>query len=1008
MRMRIRKIWIALLVSALILGGLGNPVNVTAGSVTEGNPSLNAPEDSLLEEGSSMSTDEAEDASLQDAASFLTVSGGDGATEGDSENVPPTEVDPGIVDSETGVSPDKNTEDTQAEGLDYALGRPLTAEELQKQKELFDYYSHLGGGIVLPEELPEDNVLPASMREVWGTLPAEYDSRNVNGRNLVPEIRDQNPHGTCWSFSSLACLEINLIKNGLADRDIDLSEYHLAFFSNFSAPDPLGNDGDERSYYDADKAGGVSYLDRGGNQVMAANALMNWKGAADESLVTREMAEAGLNAEDSGLAYGNDIYYLENWYRFPAADEAAMKAAIMQYGSVSINYYSDDQYYNYQTAAEYCPDDIGTNHAVTIIGWDDSFKRGNFLEEPVRDGAWLVRNSWGDWYGEEGYFWLSYEDKSIYEEAYAFAGQKTDAYDNNYQYDHATSSGYMRVGRAANVYVAKGNGNRLEELKAVGISLFSAGVSYSVQIYTNLTDASDPTSGDPAFPTPLTGITGYAGYYIIPLRESILLEPEDTFSVVFDLKTDSGEAAFVECEYPVEGYRYSGAEANPEESFYGNDNGSWVDFGGKWDMNLKIKAYTENTNVEWVKCQGISLKSAGDVIAVGNRAQCSVTFNPVNVTNKSLIWSSSDPSVATVDANGIVTGIKAGKARITVTAKKSGHSANWDVTVVQPVTSVSVRYNVADGYYVGDVYEPIVEIGPSDATDKSLVWSSSNDGVATVDGNGTITVAAKGSAVITATAKSRVSASVTIEAKEDIVRAFAKRMYTKALGRKEDAAGLADWTSRLKNREIDGAGIAGGFIGSEEFENRKLSNGDYVDTLYRTFFDREADKGGRADWMGRLAAGNSRESVLSGFVNSEEFSKLCDRYGIARGTMQEDGSVIYRPGVRDFVLRLYLKALKRQGETMGVEDWTNRINMGQMTAEDVAKSFFFSEEFEEKKLSDEDFVETLYQTFMDRASDQAGKADWVSQLKNGKSREQVLEGFSRSREFGDIMAEYGL
>ena len=71
---------------------------------------------------------------------------------------------------------------------------------------------------------------------------------------------------------------------------MDLSEYQLAFFANHSAPDPLGNDGNARSYYDADKAGGVSYLDKGGNQVMAANALMNWKGAAGEEVVSREMS----------------------------------------------------------------------------------------------------------------------------------------------------------------------------------------------------------------------------------------------------------------------------------------------------------------------------------------------------------------------------------------------------------------------------------------------------------------------------------------------------------------------------------------------------------------------------------------------------------------------------------------------------------------------------------------------------------------------------------------------
>ena len=93
---------------------------------------------------------------------------------------------------------------------------------------------------------------------------------------------------------------------------------------------------------------------------------------------------------------------------------------------------------------------------------------------------------------------------------------------------------------------------------------------------------------------------------------------------------------------------------------------------------------------------------------------------------------------------------------------------------------------------------------------------------------------------------------------------------------------------------------------------------------------------------------------------------------------------------------------------MGVEYWANRINMKVASPETVAKSFFLSEEFNNRKLSDEDYVETLYQTFMDRASDAEGKQYWVSNLKNGMSREKALEGFARSTEFSKIMKSFGL
>ena len=240
------------------------------------------------------------------------------------------------------------------------------------------------------------------------------------------------------------------------------------------------------------------------------------------------------------------------------------------------------------------------------------------------------------------------------------------------------------------------------------------------------------------------------------------------------------------------------------------------------------------------------------------------------------------------------------------------------------------------------------------------------------------------------------------------IESFVKRMYTVALSREAENAGLNDWSSKLSNQEIDGAGIANGFINSAEFKNRNLNNNDYLDVLYRTFFDREADAGGKAYWMGKLQKGISRTEVLSGFVNSQEFSNLCDRFGIARGTMQANGSSIYRPGVRGYVLRMYTKALNRDGETVGVEDWTNRINTKVMSPETVAKSFFSSQEFINRNLNNADYVETLYQTFMDRASDAGGKQYWINKLNSGMSRQQVLEGFSRSEEFSKIMKRYGL
>lgn len=896
------------------------------------------------------------------------------------------------------------------EELDYILGRPMTEEEQRAQEELYEYYHQFAGGIELPEELPGSNTMPAGMAEARGSYPAVYDARNVNGINLVPEIRNQSPYGICWCYASLANLEINLIKKGLADRSVDLSEHHTAFYSNYSVPDLLGNSGTDTSYYVDSEAGGVPYYNIGGNQAMVAQALMNWKGAADESLISRDMVEAGLDAQSQEIAYGHNVFHMSNWYVVPATDSAAMKEAILRYGSVSIMYNSGGNYFNYSTAAQYCPDSASVDHAVAVIGWDDFYNKNNFKTTPKENGAWLVRNSWGASWGDEGYFWLSYEDTSLYQSAYAFEGMSADTYDNNYQYDHTTGYQYYLINHAANVYTAKANGDKMEKLDAVGIFLGNSGIEYSVQIYTNLTDSSKPTSGEPALETPVTGITGYAGYYMIPLQQSIYLEPGDTFAIVFDLNKE-GEAPYVGVERSVSsGCRYSKASSSAGESFRGYGSGSaasWTDLSRSYDGNLKIKAYTTDTDIVAVPCQGIAINEGEHIIEVGETMTCEVSFTPSNTTNRKLIWSSDDSSVAAVNENGTITGVKAGTTTITAVTKKGGYSADWEIIVIQPVTSVKLSYGEEE-YYTGESYEATVEIEPEDATDKRLTWSSSDTRVAEVDESGRLTVKAAGTVRITATAASGVSDSVTINAKEDKVRSFAKRMYTVALGREADGAGLTDWTRMLKEQEIDGAGIAFGFICSEEFKARRLSNSDYVDTLYSTFFDRAADREGKNVWMKLLQQGSSREYVLSGFVNSREFSSLCDKYEIARGTMQEDGSSIYRPGVRNFVLRLYTKALNRTGETMGVEDWTNLINTGQMTPEEVAKSFFASDEFINRKLNNTDYVEVLYQTFMDRASDREGMNFWLQQLQGGMSREQVLEGFSQSVEFRNIMASYGL
>ena len=171
------------------------------------------------------------------------------------------------------------------------------------------------------------------------------------------------------------------------------------------------------------------------------------------------------------------------------------------------------------------------------------------------------------------------------------------------------------------------------------------------------------------------------------------------------------------------------------------------------------------------------------------------------------------------------------------------------------------------------------------------------------------------------------------------INSFVERMYTVALGRGSDADGLAYWCKELADNKQNAADIAYGFFFSTEYKQKNRSDEQYIDDLYETILGREADPEGKASWVKALKDGKSRESVLAGFVNSAEFSGMCDEYNIPRGTMEEDGSSICNSGVRSFVLRNYTKALGRQGETTGVEDWCNVINKKKLTPAAVAESF---------------------------------------------------------------------
>ncbi len=156
----------------------------------------------------------------------------------------------------------------------------------------------------------------------------------------------------------------------------------------------------------------------------------------------------------------------------------------------------------------------------------------------------------------------------------------------------------------------------------------------------------------------------------------------------------------------------------------------------------------------------------------------------------------------------------------------------------------------------------------------------------------------------------------------------------------------------------------------------------------------------------------SRVGALRGFAESAEFTRICASYGITRGSLPPTEPRDMNFGVTMFVARCYTKALNRAYDIAGLNSWCNRIiTSPSPRAEAIYVSttgFFDSQEFINRRLSNNDFVDVLYRTFLGRAPDPAGKASWVAQLNAGADRHAIMAGFYNSAEFNRIMASYGL
>ena len=246
----------------------------------------------------------------------------------------------------------------------------------------------------------------------------------------------------------------------------------------------------------------------------------------------------------------------------------------------------------------------------------------------------------------------------------------------------------------------------------------------------------------------------------------------------------------------------------------------------------------------------------------------------------------------------------------------------------------------------------------------------------------------------------------TVSAASNGTADFVTRFYQLCLGRTPDPAGLKDWVDQLESGKQTGANVAFGFVFSPEFTKSNVSNDEYINIMYEAFFNRVADPAGYDNWSKALESGLSRFYVLAGFTNSQEFKNLCNSYGIQAGSLTLTDPADVYPDTAAFVARFYKQCLGRSADPSGLNNWVANLQSGAQTGCDVAYGFVFSPEFQNKDVSDDEFINIMYHAFFNRDADTVGYNAWATYLEAGFTRHYVLAGFVNSQEFKNLCATY--
>lgn len=447
-------------------------------------------------------------------------------------------------------------------------------------------------------------------------LPSSYSSVE---KGYVTPVRHQGDTCLCTAYGTIAACESSLIINNGYDTSTDFSELHLYFFNEFTQSDKM-------EIFDSIQYNG-NYFYTGSHVENIVITLANI-GLVEESANHGQFSTDKIHFPhpNNFSVYNKESSYafsklrLANAYKFDATEIESIKEHIIKYGAGALEHNANSEYYNEETSTSYCySENVGANHAIAVVGWDDNYPKENCTvnnHTPEENGAWLIKNSYGTESDINGYKWISYEDKSIINHPVIFYElDSIDTYSNTYQYDDLStyitfspenpwdsddnSENYddYFIGSAhmANVFTSQ---NDNEILEAVSFYTSSKSLDYTVEIYTGITDDTDPTSG--TLKSLVSGEDLLMGYHTIKLPKSVTLNKDEKFSVVVTLKDSTNPTNKIEVDIDSSSMGslppIQRKKSDYGESFFSKDGGKWVDLKTQLDGNMRIKAFTNSDN----------------------------------------------------------------------------------------------------------------------------------------------------------------------------------------------------------------------------------------------------------------------------------------------------------------------------------------------------------------------------------------------------------------------------